>query len=261
MPEPSNNTNSSSSAIEGNIIFNETSAGNLNNTAAVNSSSSVNETMNDTIQSELMNLPLMYNDTANTTNETLNELEEGAQCDGGTLFADPNNPVLQPPLLPAYGVCIISAGDGSNVAGWAKFTQLSFVGVKIELNVTGLPPNSRHGFHLSQFGDMLGGGCYAQALHYNPLNMSHGGPFACERNLGDAGNIQSDANGTAYAILIRPEVSLIGPYSFLGKGCVIHTMADDYGLLNQEGSVVNGHAGGRIGCGVIGSSPIPGLDY
>ncbi len=120
--------------------------------------------------------------------------------------------------------------------------------------MTGLIPNSRHGFHLTQFGDMLGTGCYALAQGYNPLNMTHGGPFSCERRLADTGNILADQNGTAYAILERPDVSLIGPFSFLGKGCVVHELPDDYGLTSQSASRVNGHTGGRIGCGVIAFS-------
>lgn len=110
------------------------------------------------------------------------------------------------------------------------FEQLGYTGVRIQVNVTGLAPNSKHGFHLMQFGDMLANGCYSQGSEFNPFNMTHGGPFSCDRMLGDSGNILADANGNAVADLDRPGVSLIGPFSFLGRGCVIREMADDFGL-------------------------------
>ncbi len=95
-----------------------------------NETSSDNMTGSDAdVEAFVNDLPLLYNDTADSSNETLNEILTGAQCDGGQLFADPLNPVLQPPILPAYATCIIGPGDGSNVSGYARFTQLGFAGV------------------------------------------------------------------------------------------------------------------------------------
>ena len=97
--------------------------------------------------------------------------------------------------------------------------------------MTDLAPNSRHGFHLMQFGDMRGTHCLELGTHYNPLNNTHGGPFACNRHLGDSGNIMSDAKGNVIASLYRNEISLIGPFSLYGRGCLVYSMGDDYGLL------------------------------
>ncbi len=43
------------------------------------------------------------------------------------------------------------------------------------INVTGLNPNSNHGFHVHTYGD-LSGNCDSSSSHYNPFNVQHGAP-------------------------------------------------------------------------------------
>jgi len=45
---------------------------------------------------------------------------------------------------------------------------------------------------------------------------------------------------------------LKGEYSVLGRGVVVHEREDDLGLGGHDDSKTTGHAGARIGCGVIG---------
>ena len=51
-------------------------------------------------------------------------------------------------------------------------------------------------------------------------------------------------------------MKLTGPNSIVGRACVVHSGEDDLGTGGHDDSKTTGHAGGRLGCGVIGvSSP------
>ena len=50
--------------------------------------------------------------------------------------------------------------------------------------------DGEHGFHIHMDGN-LGGSCAKAGAHYNPFNMTHGGPDASTRHVGDLGNILS----------------------------------------------------------------------
>jgi Cu-Zn family superoxide dismutase len=38
----------------------------------------------------------------------------------------------------------------------------------------------------------------------------------------------------------------------MGRSVIVHADEDDYGLGGQDDSLITGHAGARIACGVIG---------
>ena len=48
------------------------------------------------------------------------------------------------------------------------------------------------------------------------------------------------------------DMELLGPFSIIGRACVIHKNEDDLGLGKNEGSKTTGNSGIRIGCGVVG---------
>lgn len=48
------------------------------------------------------------------------------------------------------------------------------------------------------------------------------------------------------------EVELTGPYSVIGRACVLHRNVDDLGDGTSPESSVNGNSGARIACGIIG---------
>ncbi|XP_020600407.1 superoxide dismutase [Cu-Zn]-like [Orbicella faveolata] len=143
------------------------------------------------------------------------------------------------------------------------------------VNISGLPPDTIHGFHIHEFGDIVSDGCQSTGGHYNPFNRSHGGPFARSKDgnvqdnliflvcshVGDLGNVRADRNGVVNVVFQDPVglVYLSGPNSVIGRAFVIHQKEDDLGRGTGEaeaGSLKTGNAGARLGCGVIARAPL-----
>ncbi|CAB1432288.1 unnamed protein product [Pleuronectes platessa] len=100
--------------------------------------------------------------------------------------------------------------------------------------------------HIHQYGD-LGQECKAAGGHYNPRDEHH------PNHPGDFGNFQPQ--GGKIHMLMEMEATLFGGLSVIGRAVVVHEKMDDLGLGGDEGSLLNGNAGRRIGCCVIGIYP------
>ena len=116
--------------------------------------------------------------------------------------------------------------------------------------IKGLTPG-KHGFHIHETGDLTDG-CTSLCAHYNPFNKNHGGLESKERHVGDLGNIVANDKGIAKINILDKLVKLKGKYSVIGRSIVVHENEDDLGLGHHDDSLTTGHAGKRIGCGVIG---------
>ena len=139
----------------------------------------------------------------------------------------------------------------SKIKGTVRFVEKEN-GVEIEINLTGLKKNHKHGFHVHQYGDMSDK-CESMCSHFNPFQKTHGGPNSKERHVGDLGNIQTDGNGNVHVVFMDSMIKLRGTKSnIIGRGLIIHADEDDLGLGNFEDSHTTGHAGKRIACAVIG---------
>jgi Cu-Zn family superoxide dismutase len=135
------------------------------------------------------------------------------------------------------------------IHGIVKFTDTGS-GVKVSAHITGLAPNSEHGFHVHEFGDctdmekaMSTGG------HFNPDKHQHGKPGDANAHPGDMGNVKADASGMAMAEVTLTGASISGKNAILGRGVILHEKPDDF-------SQPVGNAGGRIACGVIGVAQV-----
>lgn len=53
------------------------------------------------------------------------------------------------------------------------------------------------------------------------------------------------------------KITLVGPYNIIGRSCVVHVHVDDLGLGGFSDSLTTGHAGPRMGCGVVGRATAP----
>lgn len=124
--------------------------------------------------------------------------------------------------------------------------------VKIDINLTGLKPNSEHGFHVHAAGDLTDN-CNSMCAHFNPYNMPHGCPGMKKRHVGDLGNIKTDKYGCAKYSFYDNVIQLRGTKrNILGRGLIIHENKDDCGQGNNIESLKTGNAGKRIACAVIG---------
>lgn len=77
------------------------------------------------------------------------------------------------------------------------------------------------------------------------------------RHVGDLGNVESTSNDPKEVTQFYLEdklVRLTGNNSVIGRSCVVHADEDDLGLAGHADSKITGHAGARLGCGVIGLS-------
>lgn len=152
-------------------------------------------------------------------------------------------------------VCAIAVFDTKKIKGLVYFTETNINNesqVLIEIDITGLKKNSKHGFHVHQYGDMSEQ-CDSMCAHFNPFQKTHGGPDSRVRHLGDLGNIQTDANGNANYSFTDSHIKLRGTKSnIIGRGLIIHADEDDCGEGDNPASLVNGNAGKRIACAVIG---------
>lgn len=145
-----------------------------------------------------------------------------------------------------HAVCVLQPVGDSGVSGTVSFDrqgdQLHVTGT-----VKGLSPG-KHGFHVHQFGDLrdskegmsVGG-------HFNPTGEPHGHREGKMRHVGDFGNIEADASGTANIDFTDSMAAIDGEYSIVGHGLVVHAGEDKF-------TQPSGDAGARVAFGVIGVS-------
>jgi Cu-Zn family superoxide dismutase len=149
-------------------------------------------------------------------------------------------------------ICIMNPDGDSTAKGIVEMGQIQpNRPVHIKAVFTGLAVNSKHGFHIHQWGNLTKG-CSTAGPHFNPENKSHGGPDSEERHVGDLGNVVSDSQGNGKYELVDSKITLFGVNSVVGRSCVLHKDEDDLGLGNFSDSKTTGHSGSRIACGVIG---------
>ena len=140
----------------------------------------------------------------------------------------------------------LQAKSGSKLKGKATLTEVPG-GVKVTVNVEGVDPGE-HAWHIHEKGDCSAADAASAGSHYNPGGHDHALPPAEKRHLGDLGNLTVGKDGKGTLEIIVPNANLTpgDPNSFTGRAIIIHAKKDD-------GGQPVGNAGGRIGCGVIGT--------
>jgi Cu-Zn family superoxide dismutase len=139
------------------------------------------------------------------------------------------------------------------VNGYVTFTEIDKK-VRIDLNISGLNPNSYHGFHVHEAGDLTDK-CKSMCSHFNPYGNTHGCPGMKNRHIGDLGNILTNSKGEAKYHFFDDKIKLRGTTcNIIGRGLIIHEDKDDCGEGGNAESLKTGNAGKRIACAVIGYS-------
>ena len=145
----------------------------------------------------------------------------------------------------------IAVFTGADIKGTVTFTETN-ESVRIDVNIVGLKPDSLHGFHVHEAGDLTDK-CMSMCAHFNPFNKTHGGPDSVHRHVGDLGNLKTNKKGEAKYSFYDDMIKLRGFKSnIIGRGLIIHEDEDDCGQGENEDSLVTGNAGKRIACAVIG---------
>jgi len=152
---------------------------------------------------------------------------------------------------PVYAIAVFN----DSIKGTVKFTEdLNNNVIVIDLNLSGLKPNSHHGFHVHEAGDLTDK-CTSMCAHFNPYGKNHGCPGMSERHVGDLGNIKTNSKGEAKYSFYDNVIKLRGSKSnIIGRGLIIHEDEDDCGKGGNAESLKTGNAGKRIACAVIGYS-------
>jgi len=149
----------------------------------------------------------------------------------------------------------VAVFNNKKIKGTVVFTEEAGDSLKnlvtIDIHLEGLKKNHLHGFHVHQAGD-LRDSCESMCAHFNPYNKTHGCPGMKKRHVGDLGNIKTDEFGKVNYKIYDDVIKLHGVASILGRGLIIHADTDDCGMGENEDSLVNGNAGKRIACSIIG---------
>jgi Cu-Zn family superoxide dismutase len=152
---------------------------------------------------------------------------------------------------PIYAIAVFN----DNIKGTVKFTEdLNNNQIRIDLSIVGLKPNSLHGFHVHEAGDLTDK-CTSMCSHFNPYGNTHGCPGMKLRHVGDLGNIHTNKKGEAKYTFYDNIIKLRGSKAnIIGRGLIIHEDEDDCGKGGDAESLKTGNAGKRIACAVIGYS-------
>ncbi len=136
-------------------------------------------------------------------------------------------------------------GD-SKVAGTIEFVQQGSV-VNARATVTGLAPNSEHGFHVHEKGDCSAPDGTSAGGHFEPHGKPHG-PQDAPHHAGDMPSLKADAAGRATAEFKLENATVApGDASVVGKAVIVHAKPDDFRTQPS------GDSGARVACGVIGA--------
>jgi superoxide dismutase, Cu-Zn family len=144
-----------------------------------------------------------------------------------------------------HAMCTIEPTKGNTCKGVVHFTQEGDK-VKVVADLSGLAPETKHGFHIHE-GTEVGEDGMKAGGHYNPDKHQHGLPDkpAAERHAGDFGNLTADKEGKAHLEITVDNITINGSKNpIVGHAMIVHEKADD-------GGQPTGNAGGRIGGGII----------
>jgi len=149
--------------------------------------------------------------------------------------------------------CAIAFFDSKHIKGTVIFSQTCPASdCFMTIDLKGLTPSHKHGFHIHEYGDLTDG-CTSTCAHFNPFNTTHGGPKDEQRHVGDLGNIETNSQGCVVAKRRDSMISLFNSKcNIVGRGLVIHADEDDLGRGGDKESLITGNSGKRIACAIIG---------
>ncbi|MEO8459166.1 MAG: superoxide dismutase family protein [Dokdonella sp.] len=163
------------------------------------------------------------------------------------VLPQPPPPAAKPDAMP-IGSARVNLDPTQGHTGIGELA-LTVVGADVHVTgtITGLPPNSAHGFHIHEKGDCSAPDASSAGGHFNPTGQPHGDVNSSEHHAGDMMNIKADAEGMAKVDDTAKGVTIGGggANDIVGKAIVLHEKPDDYKTQPS------GDSGTRVACGVI----------
>ncbi len=139
----------------------------------------------------------------------------------------------------------LAATTGNAVNGMVTFTQAGDA-VRVAGEVSGLAPNTVHGFHIHEKGDCSSGDGMSAGGHFNPLGQAHGAHDHGDHHAGDLASLTSDGSGVAkFSFTVNLLSVGSGATDVIGHGLIVHRDADDFKTQPT------GNSGPRVACAVI----------
>lgn len=146
---------------------------------------------------------------------------------------------------PVLGAASLTPTQGQDVRGLLLLREIDGTHVRVHARVTGLKPNSEHGFHVHEHGNCASPDGTSAGGHFNPARTAHG-PQHAEHHAGDMPSLKADAHGVADQTFVLSGVSLSpGPHSLDTRSVIVHADPDDFKTQPT------GNSGARLACGVI----------
>ena len=145
----------------------------------------------------------------------------------------------------------LAATQGNDVKGTVTFSVVDGK-VHVKGQVSGLKPNSEHGFHIHEKGDCSAPDGASAGGHFNPGQQDHGSVASEPHHGGDMPNSKADAQGNAVVdapVSTNVNIGKGDGFDIIGRGLIVHADADDYKTQPT------GNAGARLACAVIKAAP------
>lgn len=151
-------------------------------------------------------------------------------------------------MMQGMAVASLTPTQGNNVRGMIVFHEMADH-VMVHARLSGLAPNSEHGFHLHDVGSCASPDGTSAGGHFNPGKTAHG-PQEAEHHAGDMPSLTANADGVVDQKFMLHGVSVkAGPNSIDGRSVIVHANPDDFKTQPT------GNSGPRIACGVIAVHP------
>eukprot|EP00479_Gromia_sphaerica_P011876 TRINITY_DN6044_c0_g1_i1.p1 TRINITY_DN6044_c0_g1~~TRINITY_DN6044_c0_g1_i1.p1 ORF type:complete len:185 (+),score=33.43 TRINITY_DN6044_c0_g1_i1:169-723(+) len=158
------------------------------------------------------------------------------------------------PVLVSYIEAIGNSGVSGSVWLWVGSEST------VQVELTGLEPNSTHGIHIHQGWSLSGDGMECMG-HFNPYHESHNCPYDIDaswdgpiqntmRHVGDMGSFMANGEGV---ISQSKTIDLVDTVYITGRCIVVHAAFDDC-------TGASGNAGSRLAQGLIESACDPELE-
>lgn len=166
-------------------------------------------------------------------------------ADDAAAFRLYEDPGADRPVAASRLMVVLDPTEGHAAHGTLAFTRTD-KGLRLEGELSGLPPDSTHGFHVHQFGDCSGDAAKTAGTHFNFRGSSENPPKDIDRITGNLGEIVAGDTGDARVDVTIPTARIDGRFGIVGRSVIVHAKGND------PSKPPIGGAGARIACGVIG---------